>query len=296
MTLKHGSTALLAFLFCITQAQALEVVKDKATVKIGAPGKPCIEYRFANVPFKPYVSQLYTPAGVAVLRDSPFDHKHHHGLMFAIAADGADFWAELPKCGKQLDKQLDTGKDSLAQKLDWTTPDGKQVLSEERTVTIQENKDLSATLLTWRSKLQTPAGMDEVKLTGSHYFGLGMRFVTSMDKVAAFINAAGHTGDVVRGTERLSPAKWCACSAPAGDKMVTVAIFDHPSNLRHPARIFTMLEPFSYMSATLNLWKEPFMLKSGQPLDLKYGVAAWDGKIDKEQIENTYQQWLKLNL
>ena len=288
-------SSLLVLLFCLAQAQALEVVKDQTTIKIGTTGKPCLEYRFADVPFKPYIAQLYTPSGVAVLRDSPADHKHHHGLMFAIAADGTDFWAELPKCGKQLNKELNTGKDSLTQELEWTTPDGKKALSEERTVTINQCQDLAAILLTWHSKLKTPAGMDEIKLTGSHYFGLGMRFVTSMDKVATFMNAAGQTGDVVRGTERLVQAKWCACSAPAGDKIVTVAIFDHPSNLRHPAKMFTMSDPFTYLSATLNLWKEPFILKASQPLDLRYGVAAWDGKIDADQIEKVYEQWLKLN-
>jgi hypothetical protein len=100
---------------------------------------------------------------------------------------------------------------------------------------------------------------------------------------------------VVRGTERLSPAKWCAYSAPAEGKMVTVAIFDHPANLRHPNRMFTMSEPFSYISATLNLWQEPFTLKAGEPLNLRYGVAAWDGKIDATKVEKTYQQWLSLN-
>lgn len=282
----------MLFILAINRVLALEVVKDQSTVKINSDGKPIAEYKFADVPFKPYVSQLYTPGGVAMLRDSPFDHKHHHSLMFAISADGTDFWAELPKCGKQVHKSLETGDGSLVHQLEWTATNGTTVLLEERIIKINKADDLNATLLTWQSNLKTPAGRDEIKLTGSHYFGLGMRFVTSMDKIGIFINSSGHTGDVVRGDERLTHSKWCAYSAPAEGKMVTVAVFDHPSNLRHPSNKFTMLNPFSYLSSTLNLWKEPFILKSGQPLELRYGVAAWDGKIDASAIEKVYQKWI----
>ena len=52
-----------------------------------------------------------------------------------------------------------------------------------------------------------------------------------------------------------------------------------------------METPFAYLSATLALDKEPL-----QKLDLvlTYGVAAWDGRVSKETVEETYQRWLKL--
>jgi hypothetical protein len=142
--------------------------------------------------------------------------------------------------------------------------------------------------------LSAPPGCAEVKLTGSHYYGLGARFITSMDKIGTFINSANATGDVVRGTERLTNAKWCAYTAPVDDKPVTFAMFDHPQNLRHPNKMFTMLMPFSYLSVTYNLWKEPYELKAGSPLDLRYGVAVWDGKVAANQVEATYRAWVKL--
>ena len=46
-----------------------------------------------------YIKELFTPGGVQVLRDSPPDHKHHHGLMFAIGVDGVDFWGEETGAG-----------------------------------------------------------------------------------------------------------------------------------------------------------------------------------------------------
>jgi hypothetical protein len=218
--------------------------------------------------------------------------------MFAISAEGTSFWIETDKGGKQVPRRLDGPKTTanaaeFTQQLDWTTPDGKVALCEERTVKVHAEPGLPATLLTWRSRLATPPGKDTVTLGGSHYYGLGARFVETMDKVGEHLNAAGQPGEVVRGEERLVAAKWGAYSAPAGDKPVTVAIFDHPSNLRHPSRLFTMTKHFAYLSATLNLWKEPFQLKAGSPLELRYGVAVWDGKIGAAQIEKLYQRWAK---
>jgi hypothetical protein len=114
-----------------------------------------------------------------------------------------------------------------------------------------------------------------------------------MDQGGRFFNAAGQPGEVVRGSERLVPAKWAAYTAKADGKSVTVAIFDHPKNPRHPNKMFTMSPPFAYLSATLNLWKEPMDLKAGQDLDLRYGVAVWDGETPAEVVEALYAQWAK---
>jgi hypothetical protein len=71
-------------------------------------------------------------------------------------------------------------------------------------------------------------------------------------------------------------------------------MFDDPKNPRHPAKMFTMSKPFAYLSATLNLWKEPMELKCGAELDLCYGVAVCDGKLGAAGIEKLYQRWLTL--
>ena len=42
---------------------------------------------------------------------------------------------------------------------------------------------------------------------------------------------------------------------------MTVAMFDHPTNVRHPANWFTMTEPFAYLCATLGLQHETLKLE-----------------------------------
>jgi hypothetical protein len=121
-----------------------------------------------------------------------------------------------------------------------------------------------------------------------------MRFVPSMDRVGRFLYASGEPGPVYRGKERLTSSKWVAYVAPVDGQMVTVVMFDHPENPRHPARMFTMPEAFAYVSATLDLDKMPLVIAAGKPLMLRYGVAVWDGDLDRKRIERTYEAWLAL--
>ena len=76
-----------------------------------------LQYRYGDVPFKPYVKELFTSSGINVLLDAPPDHLHHHGLMFACAVNNVDFWGEAvgsadghfePQPGKQRHQRFET--------------------------------------------------------------------------------------------------------------------------------------------------------------------------------------------
>lgn len=282
---------------------SLRVMQDDKTLTILAGNQQILLYQQVESPQKPYVKRLFSPAGVQILLDAPSDHKHHHALMFALAADSINFWEEAAASGRQRHRSLQVVKAKVQKgvahagfihHLEWADSSGKPLLLEQRTVLAYRASNLPATLLTWRSKLEPAPGREFSVLSGSHYFGLGMRFIESMDRGGRFINSEAKEGELVRGSERLTAARWCAYSASADGHPVTVAIFDHPANLRHPARMFTMTTPFAYLASTLNLWKEPLTLKAGQQLDLTYGVALWDGQAEAAQIEPLYRRWTAL--
>lgn len=283
---------------------AFQVQQDASRVTVAAGPQVVLKYRYGDAPFKPYIQELYTPNGVQILRDSPADHVHHRGVMYGIFANGVDFWSETPQCGKQVNRELTAvvaepqngvSVCRVAQGVEWLPANAQQpLLLERRLLQIYRGAGLQATLLTWQLDLRPAKDAGAVKLTGSHYDGLGLRFVQSMDQVGRFQTAAGTPGPVVRGTERVTLDKWAAYTAPADGKTVTVAIFDDPQNVRHPAGMFTMLQPFSYLSATPNIWKEPLELAQDKSLAARYGIAVWDGEIGTEQIDSLYQRWLKL--
>jgi len=263
-----------------------------------------LEYWYGGDLFKPYVAKLFSPSGVNVLRDQIADHPHHHGLMFAVAIDGVDFWAETKTSGREATRGFEAVKDlpadatgpaTLESRLEWVGPaDGQTLAMEARKITVYRRREPGATLLTWHTRLAPPEGKPSIKLSGSHYFGLGMRFVQSMDGADDFFTPDGKAaGETVRGNERLVRGKWCAYAAEADGKPVTVAMFDHPSNVR-PAWWFIMAKPFAYLSATLNLHREPLTVEAGKPLALTYGVAVWDGRVKADEIEKLYVRWLEL--
>jgi hypothetical protein len=282
---------------------ASKLVVDATSVTIYQADKPVLRYRYAEVAAKPYVDRLYTPGGVNILRDSPSDHKHHHGLMFALAVDGTDFWSETPGCGSQAHQEIGdvrTGVGNGIQyagfvdgRLAWVDPKTKAaVLFEDRRIELVQMKGQKATLLTWETTLSLPEGKSAAALSGAEYFGLGMRFVTSMDKGGKFINADGKTG--VKDTNA-ARSTWCAYTAAVDGKPVTVAVFDSPANPRRPATWFTMDTPFAYLAATMALNKEPLNLKEDPALPpLRYGVALWDGQVEAREIEALYRQWVGL--
>ncbi len=235
-------------------------------------GKTLAVYRATANPQKPYIEQLFTPAGKQVLLDSPSDHVHHHGLMFALSVDDVSYWEEGQRGGRQtVVETRAAGNGILSQSLSWNDPLGNTKLDEQRQIVLTQNAE--ATWLTWQSTLTVPATLDEVRLGGNHYYGLGMRFIRSFDSVASFRFPEAAVAEAVRGTEELTRTDWVACVGQVDNKTVTVAMFGHPENARHPTWWFTMDEPFAYQSATLNLWKQPLTLARNDALPLTFGVA-----------------------
>ena len=280
----------------------LQVTVEADSVRVCSGQAALLRYSYGDVPFKPYVKELFTPNGLNVLRDAPHDHLHHHALMFALAVDGVNYWEEMPDAGRQghvrfsdvvVEEQGGVPNAGFTERLNWVDSSGQRALQEDRTIRVCQTTEPKATVVLWQSHLSVPTGKSSVTLTGAHYFGLGIRFIEAMDGVGSFRNAKGKSGTVFRGEEKLVRSDWCAYTAQADGKDVTVAMFGHPDNARHPATWFTMVKPFAYLAATLGLHETPLEVMAEQPLTLCYGVALCDGVATSEQIDRLYEQWLK---
>jgi len=296
--------AALAMLACVgtVAGQGLTVAEDGDTVAVRQGSRVVLRYRWKSVPYKPYVQELATPGGVNVLRDAPADHLHHHGLMFAVRADGVNFWEETTGAGREVHEAwvarelLPAGggqpaRARLHEKLAWQGPEGRTILTEERVLTLPEEGGGQPRVLTWVSTLTAPRGGKDVVLSGSNYFGLGARFLVAMDKGGRFINARGGQGVAETLANR---AEWCAYSAEArAGQAVTLALLDSASNPRAPARWFAMERPFAYLAVTLGLESEPLTLKAGESITLRYGAAVLAGAAGAKELEAVHAGWQK---
>jgi hypothetical protein len=239
------------------------------------------------------------------LRDSPHDHVHHRALMYAVGLDEVDFWSEVPEAeyGKQVAAgaagirsmtQNGKGRVLLEQPIHWLDLRREVLAEESRAITAHVGVVPGASLLTWSFTLTPGEAKPSLELWGRHYFGLGMRLVPSMDEASTCVVPEGTQFSSVRGTERLARATWCALQGQVEGQPVTVAMFDAPTNPRHPATWFSMNAPFAYLSATMDLEQSRLTITRDQPLRATYGVALWDGQIPAEEIERAYQTWWAL--
>jgi hypothetical protein len=297
-----------------------QVERLTAGVRATWGGKPVLEYRSADAAYKPYVSSLYTPSGVQVLRDSPPDHQHHHGLMFALGVNEVNFWHESPgideltvigrqrggevQCRVASEKQTPQ-KLIIGQTLDWLAGDKLPLVRERRELVVRcEDGDDKILWLNWTSQLSPAGDSRPIVVKGERYFGLGMRFVQSMDKGGRFLFANDRDAEPAGKNENLICASWCAYVAKVNERPVTVAIFSNPANRRDPApgqagcrvpaaRWFTMVEPFAYLAATLGLDQQPLELPWGETLKLSYGIVLADGELRTPQLQSLYDTWLQ---
>ena len=248
--------------------------------------------------FKPYIIRLMTPSGINIIRDTPPDHTHHHGLMFAIKVDGVNCWEEFnPKdFGRQetlsIAESVTESNNRKEKKVEtnllWSDGVGQSLVLEKRTITACQIND--ATVLNWISVFTLPSGKEKAVLGGNEYHGLGMRFIESMDEGGKYFASS----DAGKKEGRLTPCRWMAYNVKADGKPVTVAMFDTKDN-PHPMLAYTMGSgegEFGYFSATANLYRKSVTLTSQKPVTFHYMLVLWDGMKTAAEIEKFYNSMI----
>jgi hypothetical protein len=266
-------------------------------------------YAFGTNQFKPYVRELYTLDGMNMLRDAPADHLHHHGLMYAIQVNGINFWEEIKTSGYQIpDAELtrEVKRDSagssqarFSQNISWVTheaahapdPDAFALLTETRTITVTVNPGSEEIAVQWRSDFAVGPAATSVTLTGTPYHGLGMRLPAEFDQVAVRQNAAGLPFSE-EGRDEVTIADWVAASQTMAGREYTVAVFHHPSNAGEHS-VFSMVNPFAYLSATQGLDKRPLEYERGDTFTVRHLVTVIPGRLTAEALERRYQRWIE---
>ncbi len=286
----------------------LDVQPAVGRVNVTFQGRPVLVYAFASNQFKPYVKELYTLAGDNVLLDSPPDHAHHHGLMFAVWVNGINFWEErtdpgvekpigLPSCEAH---SLSDGpaRAVIGQTIHWvastnrwltdTTP--VALLVERRTLTLTVDEAAREVAVRWHGDFTVGHGARQVTLSGSFYDGLGLRLPRIFDHDARHENSENLPYTKAQ-TGELTAARWSAVSHLLDGHDVMVAVFNRPTN-RGPSKFFTMLNPFTYVSATQDWEKQPQTFQTGDHFSLDHLVIVYSPSKSRAALEHRYARWL----
>jgi len=285
-------------------ALEVKVHRDRREIEIRFKERPLLVYAFATNQFKPYVRELYTLSGENVLRDSPADHLHHHGLMYAVRINGVNFWEERESPGVEKPVKLlgyYSGKSvnglpqaTFTQLIHWLAPTNRNaanseavaLLIEKRTLRLTVNEKAGELALRWDASFKI-CSAGKVTLTGTDYNGLGLRLPQSFDHVAVFKNSekSPYVGPKTRDN---IPAKWTSATGKTIKGEITVALFANPGS--NPV-FFTLLDPFAYLSATQGLDKKPREYSASDKFGLSYLLTVYDEPKSAEFLQQRYEAW-----
>lgn len=287
-------------------APRVAAVRDGEVVRVTAAGAPFATVHWAATP-RPHVWPLHAPGGVPVTRSFPMaavdgeakDHPHHQSLWFAHGAvDGCDFWH-----GTARRERVEAVPDSLVVvdgtvRCDyrWLVDDGAALLLETRELTFADRGDhRTVDVAVTLRPASGPVRFGDTK-EGTFALRLAQGLVVDGDGgTGALIDSEGRSGKDVWGKR----ARWIDDRGVVDGNAVGVAIFDHPSNLRHPtwwhARTYGLLaaNPFGVH----DFEKRPagsgdFVLAAGETLVLRYRVVLHGDGWDKARVDGAYAEWV----
>ncbi|MDB6020297.1 MAG: Transrane protein [Pedosphaera sp.] len=278
------------------------------TVRVEVNGKLFTEYYYKDVP-RPYFYPVLGPESLPMTRNWPMkspeneehDHPHHRSLWFAHGAvNGLDFWTE----GKGFCKivhdgftDIKSGRDSgvIKSRDKWLANDGKVVCTDDRTFRVYNHPggcmfDFDVTI---------HASNGDVTFNDTKEGTMAMRLAETMrlkGKVGHghIVNSEG----VRDGDTWGKHADWCDYYGPVDDKIVGVAIFDHPSNPRHPTTwhvrdygLFAV-NPFGLH----DFEKKPahagdLTIPAGQSVAFRYRFYLHEGDEKQARVAEMYQEY-----
>lgn len=152
-------------------------------------------YIFVNE-FKPSLHPVNTPAGHTITLSMPHDHRHHRGVMYALAAHDVNFWEERPvRPGELVGVERHEGFGDITQRGDvvgfeevlvWAAQDGTlPTFRERRSLSCRLAADERAFEWIWCSRLEALRDLELIVSHWAHsradgrrinYHGLGVRF------------------------------------------------------------------------------------------------------------------------
>lgn len=213
-------------------------------LRIELNGQLFTEYFYKNVP-RPYYYPVMGPGESPMTRDWPMksppgeehDHPHHRSLWYAHGlVNGHDFWSEAKGFGKIVHdgfQEVKSGDKTgvIKSKDKWVAADGTVVCTDERTFKIYAPSSPSEKMFDFQITIHAPD--HEVVFGDTKEGSMAIRVAESMKLKGGdghIINSEGVRDDKTWGKN----AEWCDYYGPVNGKTLGIAIFDAPSNPRHP--------------------------------------------------------------
>jgi len=268
-------------------------------------------YHWDSESARPFLYPVIGPGGGCVTRHFPMvkdipgettDHKHHRSIWVAHGdVNGVDNWTEEPGHGTIKHKLFleQTSGPVFARVValnDWLDNSDRKVMEEEREITVYNICD-SACVLDMRVAFKATEG--DVRFGDTKEGGIcSVRVATTMDgnKGGVITNSYGAITEAETWGKR---AHWCDYSGPVGDRVVGIAIFDHPSNFRYPT--YWHVRDYGLMTANpfaLSAYKNDrsldgsHLVRQGSMFAFAYRIYIHDGDVSAGRVSEKYHGYI----
>ena len=312
----------LALALCALPLGAqVKVARDGDRIAVEIDGKPYTALFIGQDSSKPYLHPLRAASGTIVTRGYPMeqiegerkDHIHQRGLWFTHGdVNGLDYWANDPsqagpKKGRiVLNKVLGlkSGKQSgaLEASFDWLDPQGTRLLTETKKIVFQALPTLR--ILDFDLTLRADG---EVRFGDTKEGTFAIRLAAWLEEPDKRAPQAPKRTGKMSNAEGLETEKnvwgkrspWVDYFGEKDGEKLGVAIFDHPSNPKHP----TFWHARGYGLFAANIFGERdfladktrnggITLSPGGQLRFRYRVIIHPGDVSSAGIAGLYQQYV----
>ena len=293
--------------------EGVQITKLADRLRVEINGKLFTEYYFKDVP-RPYCYPLIGPGDVAMTRNWPMkdtpgeehDHPHHRSLWFAHGSmNGHDFWSEAKSFGKEVHDdflEVKSGKDAgvIKERNKWVAADGTVVCTDERTLRFYNPGSVNERVLDFEITLFASNG--DLTFGDTKEGTMAVRLAETMrlkGKVGKghIVNSNG----VRDGQTWSKKANWVDYYGPVDDKIVGIAMFDHPQNPRHPTwwhvRDYGLFaaNPFGQHDFEPGTEKGAgnLTVPAGKSITFRYRFYLHEGDDQQAKVAERYEQYVK---
>ncbi len=274
---------------------------------------------------RPYLHPLRNLVGDIVTNLRPSDHPWHQGLSMTLTdVNGMNFWGggtyrreagaygDYNNIGSQQHRAwhelaADEGGANLVEELHWMGPDGSHVLTEQRTLRVQDvDEPAGFWRLIWQSEFVSHLGeplrinsyCSGEGLAGSGYSGLLMRLSRGFNPVPAYVVSPDQRWtDYHDGAEEITDIE--TINGRKGSRLAYHGLFDtslHGTVL--------LLEDITEKSRYAHHWfcrpgmpclawatsfHDPLVIPAGEPFAFKHALGVGAGFWSREDVA---ERWI----
>jgi len=261
-------------------------------IEIRPQGVKVAEYRFGWELAKPYLCPVLAPDGIPVTEDSPWGHRHHHGVWIGYEqVNGHDFWTEQePETRLRHDRFVrifdQPQYPGFIARTHWESG-GTTVMYDERMFRFRmlDNGDYAIDVAV---TLRTES--DTVTIEGA-YGGLPAVRVAGRMRVTAGGRITNSEGGVNEEGTMHKRARWLDyCGRRDDGTWVGIAYLVHPDNRDFP--LYWFVRDAGWFAPSYTRWGAPIVLKPDRPFTVRCRLIVHRGNTNEARIEERFGEYV----